>query len=286
MARRKLQLFIAILLGVLLIPESVCDAALAAGIGRKRYTARLSSNKALRKQQLIVDPEGILGGSASVQYDPRYVRLVDVLAPADFEITGGFVGIMPNLGGLTQSLIPLDAFFAAERSRELDDPLGVTEDADEGVAEIGYVQIFFGRRDALGLRAADFVPGGNSVIPNLPDYVTVAEDGETGIADTHALLFEYLPGVPEAQRAAYRIFASGPRAQTVPDSIIPEEDPENPIPFENIRSASVAGSLVYDELAPRPEPTPVPLPPAAAVAGLGLGLLAGGRALKRFGSLR
>ena len=75
---------------------SESDAALREASGKRpKFTARLSSNPVIRKHQLIVDPEGIIGGSVSVRYDPTVVSLSGVLDPADFQITGGFVSVLP-----------------------------------------------------------------------------------------------------------------------------------------------------------------------------------------------
>jgi len=281
MVRRKFALWIAAVLATSLVAESACHAALASQLGRKRYTARLASNKALRKQQLIVDPEGILGGSASVLYDTRVVRLVGVMDPGDFEVTAGLVGVVPSTGGLSTTLLDLNAFLASGGGALPDpDPRNLAVDEPQ-YREQGYVQIFFDRRDSIlpGDVSALAAEKSASVIPNLPGYATVAEDGETGINDTHALMFEYLPGVPDDFRAAYRIFATPPRAQTVPDSLTLADDPENPVPYTELGSAAVVGGLAGFDV--RPEPMPVPIPPAALIGGVGLGLLAGRRWLRR-----
>jgi hypothetical protein len=252
-----------------------CYGALAtAASGTKRFTARLSANRALRKQQLIVDPEGILGGSVSVSYNTRLVRLVGVIDPANYEVTGGLIGVIPSFGGLSQDLIPLDEFFNSTSSLRPPDGVAPSPTTDP-YRELGYVQIFFDRRDEdVALRA----PSGGSVINNLPGYVTVGEDGETGVTDTHALLFEYLPGAANQDLAGYTVFATAPREKTVSDFLILEDDPGNPVPYTELRPARVIGSLMYDE--PRPGTPAVPLPPALAIGGSLLGLMAARRALR------
>jgi hypothetical protein len=102
----------------------------------------------------------------------------------------------------------------------------------------------------------------------------VDADGETGIVDTHALIFEYLPRANPLFRASYSIFATPPRPQTVSDSIISSDDPDSPIPYTEIDGAKVLGSLDTHDLGPVPA---VPLPPAAVpglicLSGLALGL--------------
>ena len=265
MMGRKSGLFVIVALLVFLVAGPECHGALAgqAGVSRARYTARLSSNKVLRKQQLIVDPVGILSGSASVAYDTSVVRLVEVLDPAEFEITSGLVGIVPRVGGLSIDLVPLDTFFGTASLT----PAAAAPLAGGTFREQGFVQIFFDRRDtSSALRASPLAsPDDSSVIPNLPGYTTVAEDGETGINDTHTLVFEYLPGVPNNIRAAYTVYATPPRALTVSDQIIPESDPENPIPYTELGTAQLFGTLEYDE--PRPG-HPVPLPAAGAAGAI------------------
>jgi hypothetical protein len=147
MFRRRFCTAAAVVLSVLVAAEPACHAALATLAGRKRFTAKLSSNPAIRRQQLIVDPEGILGGSASVAYDPRVVRLVDVDDPADFEVTGGFVGVVPDPSKLVvdPGLVSLGAFFGRppEPTFGRGRPPGSAGSPGD---ETGFVQVFFDRR--------------------------------------------------------------------------------------------------------------------------------------------
>ncbi|QOV88736.1 hypothetical protein [Humisphaera borealis] len=261
MTRSRLSFLFVATLSTFVVAGPDCQGALAlqAGISRPRYTARLSSNKVVRRQQLIIDPEGILGGSASVAYDPSLVTLVSAIDPGDFMITGGLVGIRSETGGLAIDLIPIDSF------------LGITSGTPTGVPfrEDGFVQIFFDRRDVpSSLGSPSPGAGGGSVIANLPGYITVAEDGKTSINDTHALVFEYKQGVPASAQAAYTVYATPPRDKTVPDEIIPEDDPTRPIPYTQLGNARVSGSLVYDD------PKAVPLPSMALATGLTLGFVA------------
>lgn len=272
MILRPLRIFVLVALVAWLAAGPECFGALAQQVtGTKRFTGRLSSNKALRKQQLIVDPEGIIGGSVSVNYDNRVVRLVEVIDPGEFEVTAGKVSVLSAIGGLSPFLLPLDQFLAAQPS---DAALAPADVPAAEYRELGFVQIFFESRNTAALRASG---SGNSVIDNLPGYVTVFEDGPTGINDTHALVFEYLPGIPDSELARYTIFATPPREQTVPDSITLADDPDNPISYRDLGPARLGGSLVYDE----PKPRPVPVPSAVAAGGMLLGAIALKRWLAR-----
>jgi hypothetical protein len=229
--------------------EQEASAALASKLtGKKRFTARLSSNPALRRQQLIVDPEGILGGSVSTRYDPSLVRLVGYLAPGNFAVTGGNIRVLPGTS-LTDVIIPVDDFLLANSAAGT---------APAVYSELGFVQISFERRPSPSLTF-----GGNSVIPNQPGYRTIAEDGPTGINDTHALIFEYWSRTPSDARCEYEVYATPALSDVRSDFIVSEDDPANPIPYSELGPAVVAGSLTSRPL----EPTPaVPLPPAAGVA--------------------
>ncbi|MDB5296738.1 MAG: hypothetical protein JWO31_2721 [Phycisphaerales bacterium] len=292
MRRRRFTAIAVAALATFVVAEPACHAALATKLGKKRFTAKLSSNPAIRRQQLIVDPEGILGGSASVRYDPTVVRLVDVIDPAAYDVTGGYVDVIPSSGGFGSGLLPLDAFLDRPSigGRAGVVPAVPTVPAEPAVPplffERGFVQVFFNRRAesaVTSLAAAAAASDAPSVIENLPGYTTVAEDGETGVADTHALVFEYLPGVPDEFRASYSVFATPPRAGTVSDFIVPADDPEHPIPYTDLEGATVIGTLsttvIVDPGGGRPHP--VPLPSAVAAGGLLMAAGAGAAAVRR-----
>ena len=273
---RRCRVSVAAVLLAILAGGSEASAALASKVtGVKRFTARLSSNRAIRKQQLIVDPEGILSGSVSTAYDPTVVRFVGIADPGDFEITGGWVGSPSSPGGVGPVLLALDDYLSSVGATP---PPAVGIAGSDGVAppsETGYVQIFFERRDAGRAERAN----GPSTIPNLPGYETVAQDGPTGVGDTHALIFEYLPAAGAGAAAGYTVFATPPRNGTVPDSIIPGDDPDNPIPYTDLQPARVRASL---ESPPIDRPPAVPLPPAVWAGLVTLGAIAGLRLVRRW----
>jgi hypothetical protein len=246
MLRTRLWLVAVAVVFAFLFAEPAGEAALAKALGRPRYTARLSSNPAIRRQQLIVDPEDIAAGSVSLSYDPSVVHLADVLDPASFQVTGGFVSV--RRFAAADTLIPLSIYLTGG---------GAAEERSIGEHEVGYVQIFFNQRAAAGLRGA---AAGVSAIPNLPGYQTVDEDGPTGISDTHALIFDYLAPVASGLTADYSIFASPPLHGTVADSLTSLDSPTQTIPYTDIGGAFVSGSLL---VAGGPSPQPVPLPAAA-----------------------
>jgi hypothetical protein len=266
-SRHSLFVVAAVLLA-LVAGGTEASAALASKLtGVKRFTARLSSNPAIRKQQLIVDPEGILGGSVSTSYDPTVVRFVGIADPGDFEITGGFVGT-GTPGGTGPILTPLDDYLASlnRTAPARGGPTGILP-----TNETGYIQILFDRREpAAGTRAAP--AGGASTIPNFPGYRTVAEDGPTGVGDTHALIFEYLAAAPDDLRASYTVFATSQRGLASSDFLVSADDPENPIPYTDLSPARVIGSLASD---PIDRPPAVPLPPAVWVGLVTMGMVCG-----------
>jgi hypothetical protein len=124
------------------------------------------------------------------------------------------------------------------------------------------------------------------VIPTPPGFVTVAEDGPTGVMDTHALVFEYLPDVPDDVAAAYSVYATPPLPGTRADFLVAADDPANPIPHTDLGGARVAGTL--DVPGGRPTtgvgslpPPAVPLPPAALTGLLTMAGAAGLQAWRR-----
>lgn len=245
--------FIAVLLLATLHFAPAANGALAAKAGGKpRFTARLSSNPVIRRQQLIVDPEGILTGSVSTTYDPAIVHLSTFLDDAKYSVTGGWVGVIPRFGA-APALVPLATFLSQATAGKMGE-------------ESGYVRIFFGRKPTTGATRA--APAGGSVIPNRPGYKTVDQDGVTGLTDTHALLFDFVSSDPLAI-AAYRIYATPALENFSSDSLTFASDPEHPVLYTQIGSANVRG------------PLGIPLPPALGV-GLVTLVLAIGTSFRMF----
>jgi hypothetical protein len=170
--------------------------ALAKAAGGSGVSANLSSNSAIRKQQLIADPEPPDLGSNSVMYNPATSLL------ADLSFGPGYVA-----SSAKGSLILLDH----QGKKELDDlaayvMLLKTFGGDHnalraatGLTELGYVQVAFQRNGTPGR------------IPILPPYVQVAYDPGTTLdqgVDTFALFFDAAPTYVDGTLANYSVFAA------------------------------------------------------------------------------
>ena len=144
-------------------------AALSKAAGGSGYSGTLSTNLAVRQQQLICDPPEPIRGSTSVLYE------ADKVSISDFSYGPGY-GPLDNLtamievrvGPETTRMVNLDQFFA--------DPVGT---------ETGYLQVFY----SLGGQAGQITPGG--VI--LDEDPGPGQPGE-GV-DTHQFLFDELPPI-------------------------------------------------------------------------------------------
>ena len=170
--------------------------ALAKAAGGSGYSANLSTNPTIRKQQLLCDPDEPLSGSTSVQYDASKVSLVGA-APGpgyDNESFTGFVEVYPTIiaapGGVdapvsassppATALQPLYSF--------LDSPWG---------PETGFIQIQY-RLSAEG------TPGQMSFDEG---FTPIAHTGVAGV-DTHGLTFLLHEGVPVNANISYTVFAA------------------------------------------------------------------------------
>jgi len=179
---------LAALVGVICASAESARAALA---GHPSYSANLSVNAALRKQQLICDPLGsVFSGSTSTLYQPGRVSLSGLLPVTGFNIVNSYVEVRPFSGQNVEPvktngpggnwLINTSDYFSHGGSANF--------------IETGYLQTFFQR------------PTG-SMDPTVknPDtgFTFLAEDGfrdpDTGKIqgdDTHYMFFDVKPGVP------------------------------------------------------------------------------------------
>ena len=155
--------------------------AVARATGGSGYSGTLSSNPAIRQQQLICDPPEPLRGSTSVTYNPQQVSLAGATPGPGYNnrFFGGFVEVSNFDGGAF--LIPLNQFLANRPGP------GFT-------GETGFVQIFY----QLDGTAGQIQP---------PTSFTVRDEGGVDGIDTHALLFDLLPGVSTAATIPYTIRA-------------------------------------------------------------------------------
>jgi hypothetical protein len=89
-----LRLKIAVGAGVAALTASLLvGSAQGAALGHPGYSANLSSNKALKQQQLLCDPDGVTAGSTSTEYSPSLSSINDVSAYTGFGITGVYIDV-------------------------------------------------------------------------------------------------------------------------------------------------------------------------------------------------
>lgn len=217
----------------------VSDCALAKAAGGSGNSGTLSSNKAIRKQQLICDPDYPTNGSTSVVYDPSIVSF------AGLSFGPGYAGFAQiEVGGDGNFLIDLANFVPGQN------------------IETGYIQVSFYDPQLVASAAAvaplvDIGSAHGQIAPPA-GYVTVDNDGPAAV-DTHALLFNYLPNVPDSTVAEYTVYSDDGSRGSSPDYFAGFDDDLNyfRVEYDQIASATVRGSL-----------NAVPLPPAVLLGGL------------------
>ncbi|HEY7090633.1 MAG TPA: PKD domain-containing protein [Tepidisphaeraceae bacterium] len=144
------------------------------------YSANLSTNPTVRKQQLLCDPSDPIAGSTSVRYDPTLVHLAGYEPGPGYDNNGflGLVEVRPPGNGTNNTILqPLVSF--------LNNPQGT---------EMGYVQVKYKLTGKAGQLQFD------------PGFTGVDEAGVSGV-DTHGLTFELLPGVPLTTHVPYMVYA-------------------------------------------------------------------------------
>jgi len=227
--------------GIFADASSAGFAQLAGGSG---YSGDLSKNKAIRHQQLIIDPaEAPTSGSASVTYNPCVVSL------SGLEFGPGYTG---------QGFV--------EEERTCDDKTRVFLQninsflvCPEG-KQTGYAQVSFTLTGTPGTMSPQ------------QGFTPIASNGVSGV-DTHSLMFTYLPGVPDTTVAQYTIFAdtgkrpSGNKADSLTG--VGPSGTKFTLGPSQLSSAMVSGSLA------------VPLPPAAWTGSAMLLALASASALRK-----
>jgi hypothetical protein len=166
------------LLAVIGFAADASEAALAKKLGGSGFSGTLSSNKAIRKQQLIADPDEPDSGSESLQYNPSIVTVSGLTFGPGY--TGQAFVEVDNDGSPT--LQDLTSFLAS--------PLG---------PETGYIQLHFNTPVITAPQIHGQIPVANG-------YKTVDQGGPAGV-DTHAFLFNYLSTVPDSAVAVYTIYA-------------------------------------------------------------------------------
>jgi hypothetical protein len=215
--------------------------SLAALAGHTGYSASLSSNAAIRKQQLICDPTDPDVGSTSTQYDPELVELTRI-DPIRFSATDGYlitsalVQVADSSGqfGLLMKSVPVGQDFSIAN-------------------QIGYVQVRY---------KSTTTPTGIADGP-LPGFTLMAKGGVDG-TDTHSLIFNVLPNTPDDVPLSYANYADvgGKEIQgggtTQPDTL--QAAGGQPIGPAGLTTAIVSAALL-------PEPASAAV---FAIAGMGM----------------
>jgi len=227
------------------LSAEVSQAALAKRAGGSGLSGQLSSNKAIRKQQLISDPFEPDSGSTSVQYDPNTVTLSSITGGPGF-FASAMVEVMDSTGKTF-----LQDFSGFQGS--------------PGGKETGYVQVSFSFNSEGGTARGQIAPPRG--------FTTVDQKGGNGV-DTHAFTFDYLD-VPDSQVAVYKVYADlgGTHSGNSRDFLTGRDaDGSFTVDAADITGVTVRGSLNVNA---------VPLPPAVLAGGLMLTGLFGFEMVRR-----
>jgi hypothetical protein len=214
------------------------------------YSANLSSNKAIRQQQLLCDPQGVTAGSTTTDYNPSVSSIDTVTAEPGFGIVGVYVDVISGDG-----VKDIDAYSgAAVGSVDLD-----TSGVLDGYTQSGEMQVFW--------RAVT------------TEQTDIAETGAD--ENTDYLTFDYLPS-NDSVVATYENFGAGPKndvdqpdflegyAPNCPNMLtIYSLDPKSPYYYAaGFGSCTVSGPLVPVVTAD-PEPASTVLLAASCLGLLG-----------------
>jgi hypothetical protein len=240
----RMRTFAALLAAAMLgVFADSSSAALAKAAGGSGYSGQLSSNKAIRKQQLACDPDDPINGSTSTLYNPAIVTLSGLIGGPGY--TGSGV-VEVDIGDGVRVLQDINSF--------LSEPQG---------SETGYAQVSF-RKLTQG-------PGGQLPVPK--GFFVNDTDGVKGV-DTHGFEFSFLDGVSDDAVAEYTIFAArqGERSSGNPEDFLMGQNDDGTtfrLGPDDLTRAVVRGSLI-------------PLPPAVFAGGATLcGLWAVMRRMKK-----
>jgi hypothetical protein len=246
---RGLRAFtLAAVVGLFGLSASTAEAALAKAAGGSGFSGTLSSNKAIRKQQLICDPESPTGGSTSAQYNPGIVSL------SGFSFGPGYSG-----SGLIEVTSGNETFLT-DLNTWLVRPFGT---------QTGYVQIQYSEGQIVGAAPTAGPLHGQIAAPK--GYLQVDRGGPVAV-DTHALFFDYLSSVPDSAVAEYTVYADTGVHGNSPDFMNGQKDDGTSFTLApgDIAPVTVRGSL-----------NAVPLPPAVLVGGMMMAGVAIARRVRR-----
>jgi hypothetical protein len=239
---------IAAVCGALLAAACGLSAGIAKGaaLGHPGYSANLSSNKAVKQQQLLCDPAFATEGSTSTLYFPAISSLNNVQAQTGFEITAVYVEVY-TFNGESVGTESLQVYNGdGSGTSEVDATSAL---ADE--AQVGLMQVYW-QTTLVG------------------DAHSVSLDDDSGDENTDLLTFDYLS--PDASVfASYTNFGdsmglNGPDSYqgfNADDQFFEfSSDPNSPYYAGPFDSETATGNLNGV-----PEPASLSL---LAVAGLGL----------------
>jgi hypothetical protein len=228
----------------------IAGMAQGAALGHPGYSANLSSNKAIKQQQLLCDPQGVTAGSTTTDYNPAVSSIDTVTAEPGFGITAVYVDVDSG-----NSVKDIDAYSgAAVGSVDLD-----TSGVLNSYTQSGEMQVFW---EAVSSEQTD-----------------IAETGAD--ENTDYLTFDYLPS-SDSVVATYENFGAGPKndvfapdylegyAPSCPGMItIYSLNPKSPYYYAaGFGSASVSGPL-SPVVSINPEPASTALLAVSCVGLLG-----------------
>jgi hypothetical protein len=169
---------------------SFAGAAQGAALLHPKYSANLSSNKAVRQQQLLCDPQGVTAGSTTTDYNPDVSSIDTITAEPGFGITAVYVDVVNGDG-----VKPIDVYSgAAVGSVDIGQSGGGSSEISDDVAGLGSytqsgeMQVFW---EAVSTEQTD-----------------IAETGAD--ENTDYLTFDYLPS-SDSVNATYENFGAGPK---------------------------------------------------------------------------
>ena len=247
MGKRALGVLVPALL-VAGVPAAA-EGAAARRAGGSGLSGTLSSNRTIRQQQLVADPEPPDRGSLSISYDPTISLLSGYRYGPGYE-RPGVAGQPPQPAGFVEVLR------VGQNQRELVDIDEFLINRGNGMfTEVGFIQMQFVRTGQPGQINP---PGG---------FMIVDEDaGVTGTfgVDPTALTFDLRDGLSLDTIAAYTIFAAAANSHSgnAADFMTATDDQG----VHTVPASQIAGVTVSR---PFPEPSS-----AAVLAVGGLGLMA------------
>jgi len=189
MSRIRICRGVAVLIALVLGVCASAGSARGALAGHPSYSANLSANASIRKQQLICDPFGsVYSGSTSTLYQAGRVSLSAIQPVTGFDLVNSYVEVVPFNGQSIEPVKMNQSGWLITTSDFFSRGGGAT------FKETGYLQTFFRRSpESVGQTVQNPDPG----------YTFLADDGfrdpDTGQIqgdDTHYMFFDVAPGVP------------------------------------------------------------------------------------------